>query len=266
MNRRYHRGQNKTAFVAVRHNDRTDQTSGNPPGRGVSSLQNALVAKVFYIKRRCKILSQIMGRTRLQTLTVVHHRFHRIRCDRARKFFLFRLSARQYGDCKTVFGKFFVNIEHRKRFFFRFRRGCMRGMTFLPQKFACTKERTSRLFPTHNVAPLINFQGQITIGLHPFCHHRTDNRFGRRTNCQRLGKLFPARMRYHRHFRRKTFHVLRFFRKITHRNKQGEVCVFHTTFLKTRIHLLLDIFPNCIAVWPNDHRALNGSVIHEFRF
>lgn len=86
----------------------------------------------------------------------------------------------------------------------------MDGVSFLPEKFAGAQEGPGGLFPAHDVAPLIDFQGQVTVRLNPFGIHRADDGLGRGTDGKRLGQLFPARHRDDGHFGRKALDVFRF--------------------------------------------------------
>src|SRR4030095_6572410 len=64
--------------------------------------------------------------------------------------------------------------------------------------------------------------------------------------------------------RGESFNVFGFFLKKTFRYEQREVGVLMARFLEHSIKRLLHLFPNGVAVWSNDHAALNGSVIGEF--
>ena len=204
-----------------------------------------------------------MGGARLQAFAVVHHRLHAVGGHRARKLFLFRLFARNHGDRQAVFGKFFIDLQHALRLFLRLFGARMGGMPLLPEKFAGAKKRPRRLFPAHNVAPLIDFKRQIAVGLYPFGIHRPENRLGSGTDRQRLGKLFSARDGHHGDLGGKPFDVFRLLGEKAHGDQQGKIGVFHALRLKPPVELPLNIFPDRIPVGTDDHRALDGAVIDQ---
>ena len=132
LNRRDYGRKHKSPFVTVRHDDSADHAGGSAPGCGVRGFLHAVGVEEFDIERVREILPEVMRRTRLQTLAVVHHGFHAVRSHRAREFFLYRLFARDHGDSKAIFRKFFIHAEHAHRHFFRFFGGGVRGVPFLP--------------------------------------------------------------------------------------------------------------------------------------
>ena len=136
-------------------------------------------------------------------------------------------------------------------------------MSLLPEEFARAEKRPSGLFPAHDVAPLIDFEGQIAVRLYPFGVHGTDNRLGSRSYSERLRELFSPGDGNDGDFGRKALHVLGFLCKEAHGDEEREISVFHTLRLKAFIHFFLNVFPNGIAVRPYDHRAFDGAVIDE---
>ena len=206
-----------------------------------------------------------MRRARLQTFAVVHHRLHAESGNGARKLFLFRLPAREYGDGEASLGEFLINAEHLHRLFHRLLFGGVGGMALLPQKFAGPEEGAGGLFPPHDVRPLVDEDGQIAVGLQPLGIHFTENRLACRADDEGLGERFAAADRHDRNFRRKSFDVLRLARHIAVRDKQREIGILMPRRLDARVQLLLDVFPDGVTVRTDYHRTLDGAVIDEFR-
>src|ERR1700751_4608881 len=82
-----------------------------------------------------------------------------------------------------------VYIEHLLRFCTRFQFRFVRGVTFLPKKFAGPQEEARTHLPTDHVGPLIDQNREVAIRLTPLCEGRTDNRFRGRSDDERLGEL-----------------------------------------------------------------------------
>lgn len=67
----------------------------------------------------------------------------------------------------VLLSKFAVYIQHSDRFFLCLFACGMSGVSFLPQEFGSTQEKTGTHFPTENVCPLITKNRQVTIRLNP---------------------------------------------------------------------------------------------------
>src|SRR5438309_817019 len=59
--------------------------------------------------------------------------------------------------------------------------------------------------------------------------------------------------------------MLGFLLKKTLGYEEGEICILMTCFLEHAIERLLHLFPNRIAVWPDDHAALHWGIVRQFR-
>ena len=128
--------------------------------------------------------------------------------------------------------KRFVHAEHPLGFFSRLCFRFVDSVAFLPQKFGCPQEQSRPHFPSHDVAPLVDQDRQITIRLHPFRVACADDRLTRRPNDQRFGQfrfrighqptilvdLEPV-MCDHGTLFGKAFDVLSFLREITQWNE-----------------------------------------------
>ena len=68
-------------------------------------------------------------------------------------------------------------MQHFFSFLNGFVAGGMRRVTFLPQKFGSSEKQAGTHFPTNNVGPLIDQNGQIAIGLNPTFVGVPDNSF-----------------------------------------------------------------------------------------
>ena len=266
LNGRDVRRQAKSALIAVRHNDSAYHAGGSTPRGLVRILVRAVLVEELYIERFGEVSAEVVRGTRLQTLAVVHHRFHRVGRLSAREFFLFGFLTDKHGHREYVPGEFFVNVQHFQGFFLRFLGGGVEGVTFLPEEFGSAEERAGGFFPAHDVSPLIDQHGKVAVGLHPLGVHLADNRFAGRADNEFFRERNVADVRDERDFGSKALDVLGFFHKITVRYQHGEVSVGVTGRLKASVHFALDIFPDSVAVRANDHRTLDRTVVDEFGF
>ena len=127
------------------------------------------------------------------------------------------------------------------------------------------RERPRRLFPAHDVRPLIDEDRQIAVRFDPLRVHRADQDFRRRPDCQRLGQLFGAAARYPRNLRGETFDVLGFLSEQTLGNEERKVGVFVSGRLKARVEIFLQIFPQTESVRAQHDAAAHRRVRDELR-
>ena len=139
-------------------------------------------------------------------------------------------------------------------------------VTFLPQKFHGTKERSRRLLPTHYGAPLVVNLRQVTVGVHDVRIEIAEERLGRRTYTHPFLQRLAAALGYPGNFRSKAFHVILFFIQEAFRDEHRKVAVLNAGFLEAAVKLFLNILPNCVSIWSNYHTSLDAGIIHKFRF
>ena len=121
---------------------------------------------ILNAERPCKTVPEIVRSSRLQSHSVMHKRLYAIRRFRACEFIAFGLSAADNGHSQRLFAEIGVNVKHSFRFRYCLFRGRVRRMSFLPQELSRTQERTRRLFPTHNAAPLVVKFRQISVRMY----------------------------------------------------------------------------------------------------
>jgi len=89
----------------------------------------------FEIENLREILTQVVRCPGLQRLPVLHHRFARVRTERAREPFGVRLEAGDDGHRHPAFHEVAIQPEDHACLFLGFVMRGMRGMTLLPEKF-----------------------------------------------------------------------------------------------------------------------------------
>ena len=108
--RRDARRQNQSVVVAVYHDDAPDQTGRYAPGGVVWVSLFIITVQVGNVKGLGKMLSEVMGSTGLQSLSVMHQRFHGIGCGSAREFFFFAFLSNDNRNRHNIFCHFTVDV------------------------------------------------------------------------------------------------------------------------------------------------------------
>jgi prolyl-tRNA synthetase len=153
----------QTVVIGMRHDKRSHQTGGNTPGGSPNILQLVLLIDELYIERLGEVLSQEVGSTALQSLSVLHHRFDGVGVEGTGKTLVGRLHALYHGHRHVFFGKLGIYIQHLYRFFFGFLASGMCRVSFLPEEFGGTEEQTGTHFPTEHVCPLVAQDRQVAV-------------------------------------------------------------------------------------------------------
>ena len=153
----------QTVVIGMRHDKRSHQTGGNTPGGSPNILQLVLLIDELHIERLGEVLSQEVGSTALQSLSVLHHRFDGVGVEGTCKTLVGRLHALYHGHRHVFFGKLGIYIQHLYRFFFGFLAGGMCRVSFLPEEFGGTEEQTGTHFPTEHVCPLVAQDRQVAV-------------------------------------------------------------------------------------------------------
>ena len=253
------------ALVAVRHDERADETGGNAPARLIRILEFAVTVEIFDLERGREVFAEIMRGAGLQRFAVQHHRFHRVGVHRPRELLLLRLFAREDLDGEDVLHELAVDFEHFESLLSRLFFGGVEGVPFLPEELARPEEGTGGLLPPDDVRPLVDEQGQIAVALHPLGVHVADDGLGSRAHDELLFKLRIADMRDKRDLGREAFHVLRLLHEVAQGDEHREIGILVPCRFETAVEFLLDVLPDLVAVRADDHRALDGAVVHQLR-
>ena len=178
------------------HNQSTHQTGRNTPWSCPYIFH--LIFLIYKLNIKClgKVLSEEMRCTALQCFSILHHSFDGISIKCTGKTFVSGFYTFHYRNSHVFLSKFAVYIQHSDRFFLCLFACSMSGMSFLPQEFGSTQEKTGTHFPTENVCPLITKNRQVTIRLNPVFICIPDDCFWCRANNQFLFQ-FGSRVYYY---------------------------------------------------------------------
>ena len=272
--------EHQTVVVAVAHDERTHQARRHAPRRGPSILFLVVFVDKLHVEGLTEVLSEEVRGAALQRFAVLHHRFDGVGVECSGKAFRGALDAAHHGDGEHVLGKVGIDVEHLLGAGFGLFAGGVCRVSFLPEEFRRAEEQTRAHFPAHHVAPLVAQHGQIAPRFDPTAIGVPDRGFGGGANDELFFEFrrgvhhyavaffvcFESIVGHHSAFFGKSFHVLRFFRKIAFGDEQGEVGVLHARGFETGVECLLYPFPDGITIGLDHHAAAHGRLFGEVGF
>ena len=258
------RRQDEPLIVAVHHDNRPDKARGKAPGRGPAELQGAFAVEIADGEGLGEILAEIVRSARLQRFAVAHHGLDGVGLVGAGETLGRGLAAGDDRDRRFIHGEVGVDVEHLARFGFGFIERGVGGVALLPVKFQRAQKEFGTQFPAHHAVPLVDEHRQVAIGLNPLGVSVADDGFGRRTDHQRLFKLFAAADGDYGEFGRKAGDVRLLFFNEAFRNQKRKRGVHVAGGLEAFVERLLNVFPQRPPVRANDHAAAHRRVIGEF--
>lgn len=249
---------------------------GDAPGAGPRELLGVVPSGKTDVLRFGEVLAQEVGGARLDGLPVLHHGFYSVGLFRSGKAFRFRFFSRDGGDGEHVALEFLIHLVHGEGFFNGFLPRFMGGVAFLPQKFRSTQEDAGPHFPAHDVAPLVDFEGEVAVAGRPAREGCADNGFRRGADDEGFRELpgrdhvcfsggfillgFQPVVGNYGAFRCKAFSMLGFLFQVGDGDEQGEVGIGVAGVLEALVQVLLDEFPDGVAPRLDDHAAAHFGV------
>ena len=266
LNGSYLRRQDKSVIVTVCHDDSTDHTCGNTPGRLMRIAYLILTVCVRYIKRSCKAVTEIVRSTALKRNAVMHHRLDGVGFHSACELFLLGLLTRNCGDRESFTVKVLIALEHIEGFLSCLCLALVHGVSLLPQELRGTQERTGCLFPSYNVTPLIIKLRKVTVRMNYIFIVIAEKCFRGRTNYKALSELILSTHGNYCALGSKACNVILFLLQKALRDKHRHINVLVTELLEARVKIVLNVLPDSVAVRTDDHTALNAGIVNKLRF
>ncbi len=221
------------------------------------------------------MLAQVVGRTRLQCLAVLHYLLGRVCVVGTGKSLFWCFFTHNGGNCQNIAHIVAIELMHLAGVGVRlFVRG-EHVVAFLPVKFRCTQEHTRTHFPAHYIYPLVQLHRQVTVRLDPAGHRLAYYRFGCRADYIWLGQFgfrvgrqgtinhFQAVMCDNRRLFGKAGDMFRLTVKEINRYQQRKVCIQYALGLYTTVHFITHQFPYRPAVWLYRHAAANRRIFRQ---
>ena len=259
------RRQYQTLVVAVGHDDRTDQTSGYAPRSLIHVLEGVVLVGELHVECACKAVTEVMRRTGLQCLAVVHHCLDGVGILCTCETLLVGLLTLEHRDCQVILAERCVDAQHTHGLLARFLLGCMDGVTLLPPELTRTQERTGGLLPADNRAPLVVQLRQVTPGTDDLGVVLAEQGLGGRTDAQTLLELLRTAVGNPGALGCEALDVVSFLEQQGFRDKDGHCHVLVTGLLEHAVQSLLDVLPQSLCVGAHDDAALDRRVIDHFR-
>src|SRR5690606_3918191 len=148
----------------------------------------------------------------------------------------------------------------------------MSSMPFLPQKFSRSEKQSGPHFPTDNVRPLVDQNGQIPVGLDPVPVRIPNDGFGRGAYDQFLFEFgfriyydaFPIRIVHqpvmgdYGAFLGETFYVGRLLAEKGFGDKKRKIGIDVAGFFEHPVELVSDVLPDGKTIGSDDHASPDG--------
>src|SRR3990170_4960872 len=135
-------------------------------------------------------------------------------------------------------------------------------MSLLPEELSCAQEEFCGFrFPPDDVAPLVDFYGQVSPASDPLGESRVHYRFGRGSYGEFFLQWSVPAVGNPCDFRDEPFKVFSFFFQEAFGYEHGEVDVAVACLLDFLVKNLLYFLPDGVSVFAYDHAALDGRVI-----
>ena len=157
--------------------------------------------------------------------------------------------------------------------------GFVGGVAFLPEELGGAEKEARAHLPAHHVGPLVDEEGEITIGFRPAGKGGADDGFGGGADDVGFGQFsggneagfsgfgvffgFEAVMGDYGAFGGEAFGMLGFFFEVGEGDQEGEVSVLVAGSFELGVEIALDGLPNGVAPRFDDHAAAGFGVFGE---
>ena len=196
---------------------------------------------------------------------VLHQALDGVGCLGARKLFLFGLLSGDDRNGKDVFKEVGIAFELLLGLMDCLLGSLMNRMPLLPPELSRTQERTGRLLPADDGAPLVIEHRKLAVGLQHSRPVVAEHRLRRRTERQTLFKLLAAAHRNPCDLGSEAVDQLAFLFEQALRNQDRHCHILMSGLLELGVHNRLDILPDRIAIRSENRKALDRCIFHQLR-
>lgn len=269
------RGEDEAFVVGVGHDHRADEAGGYAPAGGVAVGFLLVAAEVLDVEGFGEVLAEVVGGAHLEGFAVLHEGFDAEGDVGAGELFGFGFAAFDDGYGEDVFGEVCVDVEHAEGFFAGLLGGFVGGVAFLPEELGGAEEEAGAHFPAHDVAPLVDQDGEVAVALDPLGVHVADDGFGGGADDEGFfegtagaeaftgGVFFELGVGDDGALHGEAFDVLGFLGEEGLGNEEGEVGVDVAGVFEAAVEVALDAFPDGEAIGLDDHATADGGVVGE---
>jgi hypothetical protein len=226
------------------------------------------------------VTSNALAKSRLQCLSILHHRFDTERVIGSGKTLAFGLHTAHHGHGHPALGELGVNVQHLLGLFHGFCLGGMRRVSLLPQKLCGAEEQARAHLPPDHIRPLVHKKRQVSVTLNPSLVGFPDDGLRRGTHNQLLFKLglgvyndpfsvwvvFEPVVGDHGALLGESFNVGRLFTQVALRDEQRKIRIHVTGVLELAVEHLFHPLPNGETIGFDNHAPFHIAVLGEVGF
>mmetsp|Transcript_20005 Transcript_20005/g.41065 ORF Transcript_20005/g.41065 Transcript_20005/m.41065 type:complete len:285 (-) Transcript_20005:676-1530(-) len=257
----------------MRHNQSPNQTSRHSPRSSPHILLLSFRILERHIKRLPETLPQEMRSSALQGPSILHESLDRECLLSSGESLRWAFGTLYDRHGEEVFAEFRVLVEHGFGVVKGTFGGGVGGVAFLPKEFGGAEERTGAHFPSHDVGPLVYFEGEITVTNNPLLKHIPNHSLRSRPDNQRILQFrlrignqtfLPTWIRRqtmmsdHSTLLSKSIHMFCLLRQKTLRNQKGEIGIVSSMVFNSGIEVVSDLVPDGHSPRFDDHASSDG--------
>ena len=257
------RGQNQAAVVPVGHDDAADNAGGHAPGGLEGVLLLVVLVGEGNIELTGKTVAEEVAGAGLKRLLIVHHALDGVGVHRTGKLLLVGLIAPDHRHGKIVLAKIRIHLKLVQGLLPGFLLGGVEGMAFLPQKLSASQKGAGGLFPAEHGAPLVIQHGQIAPGVYNMAPVVAEEGLGGGPDAQALGQLLAAAYSDPGALGGKALHMVLLLLEQALGDEHGHGDVLVSVTLEHSVQLMLNVFPDGVAVRAHNEAALDTGVVHQ---
>ena len=258
-------GQHQTVVVGMGHDAGADEAGGGAPGGLEGILELIVPAGESDIVGPGELVAEIMAGAGLQGLAVLHHGLDGIGSLGAGELLLVGLSPLYHGHGQSIPTEIGIAIELLLRLGNGLLGGLVDGVALLPPELTAAQEGAGGLLPADDGAPLVIQHGQLTVALEHIVPMVAEHGLRGGTESQTLLQLLAAAVGDPSHLRGEALHQLPLLFQQTLGDQHGHGHIHMAGLLEHTVHDALNILPNCVAIGTQDHKALDGGIVHQLR-
>nr|BFF23920.1 hypothetical protein GCM10025732_18850 [Glycomyces mayteni] len=222
----------------------------------------AVLALELDVEGLREVLAQLVGGAHLEGLAVAHERLDGERVQGPGEALGLGLDAAQHGQREHVLHEVGVDlVEDAQRERVGVLIGVVDGVALLPQELRGAQEQAGAQLVAHDVAPLVEQQGQVAVGVHPLRHVLADDGLGGGADRELLFELLAAAVRDHPQLGREALDVVGLAGEVGLGDEQGERGVLRAGLLDAGVHLGRHALPQGEAGRTDHLRAARRPVL-----
>ena len=226
-------------------------------------MQLVIAAGEGHVVSLAELVAEVVAGAALQGLAVLHHGLDGVGGLGTGKLLLIGFAALHHGDGQILLADVCVAVQLLLGLSLSLSGGLVDGVALLPPELAAAQEGTGGLLPAHHAAPLVVLHGKLAVAVQHAGPVVAEHGLAGGTHSQTFFQLVRAAHRDPRHLRREAIDQLAFLLQQAFRDQHGHGHVLMAGGLEAGIHVLLDQFPDGLAIGAQDDETLHAGVLHQ---